>query len=135
MDGAARKASGARALGSAEFAVILKSPKRARSRHFTLSWRHADRPALGTVVSKKLAGGAIRRNLVKRHAREAFRASVAGAGAADGGLQVVIRVAADIRALPRQAQYAEIVALFAACGRQAQHCGRRPAGNQQRESQ
>ena len=70
------------------------------------------------VVSKKLAGNAIRRNLVKRHAREAFRACLSDTGQAGApALEVVIRVAADIRTLPRGEQYAEILSLFAKCGR------------------
>jgi len=130
LGNAARKAAGSRGLRSADFAALFKSPKRARSRHFSLFWRSADSAALGMVVSKKLAGNAIRRNLVKRHAREAFRASVCGPvpasddsaqdGPASGGLEVVIRVTADIRALPRAEQFAEIKALFAKCGRRAQ---------------
>jgi ribonuclease P protein component len=116
LGNAARKAAGSRGLGSADFAALFKSPKRARSRHFSLFWRGADSAALGMVVSKKLAGNAIRRNLVKRHAREAFRASVSGSGQAASGLEVVIRVSADLRALPRAEQFAEISALFAKCG-------------------
>jgi ribonuclease P protein component len=122
---AARKAAGSRGLGSADFAALFKSPKRARSRHFSLFWRSAESAALGMVVSKKLAGNAIRRNLVKRHAREAFRACVsaqaqAADGFGEGGLEVVIRVSANIRALPRAEQFAEITALFAKCGRRDQ---------------
>lgn len=106
-------------MGSADFAALFKSPKRARSRHFSLFWRRADNAALGMVVSKKLAGNAIRRNLVKRHAREAFRACLSqDSGPADASaLEVVIRVAADIRKLPRHEQFAEISSLFAKCGR------------------
>jgi ribonuclease P protein component len=115
---AARKAAGSRGLGSADFAALFKSPKRARSRHFSLFWRGADSAALGMVVSKKLAGNAIRRNLVKRHAREAFRACLSDTGQAGApALEVVIRVAADIRTLPRDEQFAEISSLFAKCGR------------------
>jgi len=114
---AARTGAGSRGLGGADFAAIFKSPQRARSRHFSLFWRSADAAALGTVVSKKLAGNAIRRNLVKRHAREAFRARLAALAASARGLQVVIRVAADIRTLPRAAQFAEINGLFAKCDR------------------
>lgn len=104
-------------MGSADFAAILKSSRRARSRHFSLFWRAADTTALGMVVSKKLVGNAVRRNLVKRHAREVFRARMAGPAIWAGGVQVVIRVSADIRALPRAAQFAEITDLFAKCDR------------------
>lgn len=115
---AARKAAGSRGLGSADFTALFKSPKRARSRHFSLFWRCADNAALGMVVSKKLAGNAIRRNLVKRHAREAFRACLSDSGQTGGSaLEVVIRVSADIRALPRNEQFAEISSLFAKCSR------------------
>lgn len=67
-------------------------------------------PGLGMVASKKLAGNAIRRNLVKRHAREVFRACCAHV---PQGPEVVIRVTADIRGLSRAEQFAEISDLFA----------------------
>ena len=77
----------------------------------------ADAAGLGMVVSKKLAGNSVRRNRVKRHAREAFRLCCADSqDNAAIGIEVVLRVSANIRTLGRAEQFAEISALFARCG-------------------
>jgi ribonuclease P protein component len=121
LNGAERIAKSPRGLTGADFAAIFKSPTRARSQHFSLFWRNAEGTGLGMVVSKKLAGNAVRRNLVKRQARAAFYARFAGPEkSAMPGLEVVIRVATDIRKLPRPLQFAEISALFAKCGQSRQ---------------
>lgn len=65
------------------------------------------------VVSRKLAGSAVRRNLVKRHARAMFQAWCARHASLDG-VDVVIRVTADICALSRQAEFSELSSLFSA---------------------
>ena len=64
-------------------------------------------------MSNKLSGGAVRRNLVKRHARAMFQQWCRERIANDApGLDLVIRVAADIRALPRNAEFDEMRELF-----------------------
>ena len=65
------------------------------------------------VVSKRFAGNAVRRNLVKRHARAAFAQWLSRLE--HGGLpgyDVLLRVASDVRRLSRQEQSAEILGLF-----------------------
>lgn len=99
------------ALAGADFAAILKSPTRRRGRHFSMFWRESGRHRLGTVVSRKLAGSAVRRNLVKRHARAMFQAWCVRHGST-GGVDVVIRVTADIRGLSRNAEFSELSSLF-----------------------
>ena len=101
------------ALAGGDFAMILKSPMRRRGRHFSLFWRSSKRSRLGTVVARKLAGSAVRRNLVKRHARAMFQQwCVAQDGS--GCVDVVLRVTADIRSLSRSAEFFEISQLFSA---------------------
>lgn len=64
-------------------------------------------------MSNKLSGGAVRRNLVKRHARAMFQQWCRERIANDApGFDLVIRVAADIRALSRNAEFDEMRALF-----------------------
>jgi len=101
------------ALAGPDFAMILKSPMRRRSRHFSMFWRSSKNPRLGTVVSRKLAGSAVRRNLVKRHARAMFQEWCLRQGAL-GCVDVVLRVTADIRGLSRGAEFSEISSLFRA---------------------
>jgi ribonuclease P protein component len=105
-----------RALGGEDIAALFKSRNRRRSAHFALFWRDSAHSRLGLVVSKKLAGNAIRRNLVKRHAREAFRHWRAEREASAGARDMLVRVVADVRALDRSEQFAEIRELFGAVG-------------------
>ena len=86
---------------------------RRKSRHFLLFLRPSATPRLGVVVSKRLAGNAVRRNLVKRHARAMFHQwrTERHTGCLPG-YDVVLRVAADIRRLARDEQSAEMRALF-----------------------
>ena len=108
-----KQAAAVPALAGADFAAILKSPTRRRGRHFSLFWRESGRHRLGTVVSRKLAGSAVRRNLVKRHARTMFQTWCLRHGDV-GGIDVVIRVTADIRGLSRAAEFSELSTLFSA---------------------
>ena len=103
-----------RTLDGRDFAAILKDSARRRSAHFSLHWRSGQSVRLGLVVSRKLAGSSVRRNLVKRHARELFRLQRAGVGANSGGLDVVLRVVRDLRGLGRQAEHLEMRGLFSA---------------------
>ena len=100
-----------RQLSGEDFAAILKSATRNRGVHFSLHWRASAGLRLGLVVSRKLAGSAVRRNLVKRHARELFRAW-SGQQAGGNGLDVVLRVTRDLRAMDRAAEFAEMRILF-----------------------
>ena len=102
-------------LAAADYSAILASPSRRRGAHFSLHWRASSEPRLGLVVSRKLSGSAVKRNLVKRHARALFRDSVAAAHAVSRpGFDVVLRLTAGVKALQREAQYAEMRALFGA---------------------
>lgn len=103
-----------RTLDGKDFAAILKEAMRRRSAHFSLHWRPSQADRLGLVVSKKLAGSSVRRNLVKRHARELFRDRPAAARGKTGGLDVVLRVVRDLRGLDRQAELLEMRGLFSA---------------------
>lgn len=82
--------------------------------HFALHWRDSAQSRLGLVVSKKLAGNAVRRNLVKRHARDLFRLWCAGQPAGTGARDLLLRVVADVRRLDRAAQFSEMRTLFGA---------------------
>ena len=103
-----------RTLDGKDFAAILKDAMRRRSAHFSLHWRPSQADRLGLVVSRKLAGSSVRRNLVKRHARELFRFQTAGSGVDLRGLDVVLRVVKDLRGLDRQAELLEMRGLFSA---------------------
>ena len=103
-----------RPLDGKDFAAILKVATRGRSAHFSLHWRPSQADRLGLVVSRKLAGSSVRRNLVKRHARELFRFQAAGSGVGSRGLDVVLRVVKDLRGLDRQAELLEMRGLFSA---------------------
>ena len=110
---AATAAPAVAGLAAADYSAILASPSRRRGAHFSLHWRVSSEPRLGLVVSRKLSGSAVKRNLVKRHARALFRDSVAAARAASRpGFDVVLRLTAGVKALERDAQYAEMRALF-----------------------
>lgn len=58
-----------------EYSSVFAFRRALRSAHFQLSYRpnEAGSARLGTVVGKKQARNSVRRNLVKRLAREAFR--------------------------------------------------------------
>ncbi|HMV53068.1 MAG TPA: ribonuclease P protein component [Rhodocyclaceae bacterium] len=58
-----------------EFSSVFAFRRSLRSTHFQLSYRPSSRCSarLGLVVARKFAPLAVRRNLVKRLAREAFR--------------------------------------------------------------
>ena len=111
MPAASIEGDAAPALAGPDFALILKSPMRSRGRHFSLFWRGSKVSRLGTVVSRKLAGSAVRRNLVKRHARAMFQQWCVRQGT-PGCVDVVLRVTADIRGLSRAAEFSELSSLF-----------------------
>jgi ribonuclease P protein component len=119
------------ALAAADFADLLKRGQRRRSEHFSLHWRPATAQAhaapleateasvapaaahvvvavgaFGTVLSKRLARTAVRRNLIKRQGRALFDASLQ--------LDVVLRLTARVDSLDRGMQFAELRTLFAA---------------------
>jgi ribonuclease P protein component len=102
-------------LAGADFAVILKSPSRRRGRHFSVHWRvSAGASRLGLVVSRKLSGSAVRRNLVKRQARALFSdVCKLRQGRQASGVDVVVRLIADVRSLERGAGFSEMRDLFA----------------------
>lgn len=102
------------ALNGRDFAAILNESARRRSAHFSLHWRSGQAVRLGLVVSRKLAGSNVRRNLVKRHAREIFRLHAACLAGNSHGLDVVLRVVSDLRGLGRQAEHLEMRGLFLA---------------------
>ena len=103
-------------LSGDEFAAVLKSRDRRRSRHFSLHWLHGVMPGgrLGLVVPKRLARTSVRRNLIKRQARALFQAwfrerevgAVAGHG--EVAPDVVLKLTAGVAGLCRTAQYAEL---------------------------
>ena len=65
----------ARLRQAAEFAAVMASPLRSRSKHFEIRYLHNQHSfaRLGLVVPKRLARHAVLRNLLKRLARESFR--------------------------------------------------------------
>jgi ribonuclease P protein component len=103
-------------LAADDFAAIFKSPRRARSAHFSLHWRPGAPEAssvsrLGMVVAKRLARTSVRRNLIKRQARALFADWARGASEPR---DVVLRLTRNPAALARGPQYAELQTLFAA---------------------
>ena len=94
---------------------------RKRGKNFSLHWRASCTPRLGLVVSRKLAGSAVRRNLVKRQARAVFREMFAEAATgsmpsvelAVSNVDVVVRLAGKVGGLKRAEQFAEMRRLFA----------------------
>lgn len=129
-------------LSGDDFAAVLKSRERKRSAHFSLHWRSraasgdataaatagaiaialagATASRLGLVVSKKLARTSVRRNLIKRQSRMLFAAWLGQRPAAeplgqpriDPAWDVVLKLTANVSALPRAAQFAEIAGLM-----------------------
>ena len=124
-------------LSGDKFAAVLKSRDRRRSNHFSLHWLQGAAPGgqaaapasrLGLVVPKRRARTAVRRNLIKRHARALFldwsRAQTAAAMdrrcaavAAGGALDIVVKLTAPVARLDRAAQFAELGELMRALPR------------------
>jgi ribonuclease P protein component len=61
----------------AEFAAVVVSPHRVRSKHFEMRYRLNQGPSarLGLVMAKRFARHAVLRNLLKRLVRESFRSA------------------------------------------------------------
>jgi ribonuclease P protein component len=106
-------------LRGADFAVILKSPSRRRGKHFSVHWRPSSSASrLGLVVSRKLSGSAVRRNLVKRQARALFADACKARQVQEmAGVDVVVRLIANVRALDRGTGFTEMRELFAGIAR------------------
>lgn len=98
-----------------EFAAVLKSGAAHRSRHFVLKHRANDGGGarIGLVVARRLLKRAVDRNLVKRIAREAFRAARRRLTSAD----LVLRLAAAPAGIDRREIRSEIDGLLARLSR------------------
>jgi ribonuclease P protein component len=98
-----------------EFAAVLKSGASLRSRHFVLKHRANDGGGarIGLVVARRLLKRAVDRNLVKRIAREAFRAERWRLTSAD----LVLRLAVAPAGIDRRELRSEIDALLARLSR------------------
>jgi ribonuclease P protein component len=88
------------ALPGDAFAAVLTSAARARADRHALHWRAGSLPRLGLIISRKFAGSAVRRNLVKRQARALFEARTRAAGNAP--VDLVVRVVAPLTGCGRR---------------------------------
>lgn len=98
------------ALPGEAYPATLAGPGRVRGERIALHWRTGMAPRLGLVISRKLTGSAVRRNLVKRQARGLFAQEVCVAGREP--IDLVVRATASLAKLDRRALFGQLRALF-----------------------
>lgn len=104
-----------RLLQAAEFSAVFSARRSLRGESFDLLFKPngGSGPRLGLVIAKKFARRAVMRNLLKRLARESFRAAAAGLAPADLVLRLRRPVAGPAGREDRLRLRAEIDGLLA----------------------
>ncbi|MBL8486457.1 MAG: ribonuclease P protein component [Rhodocyclaceae bacterium] len=104
-----------RLLQATEFSVVFSARRSLRGESFDLLFKPngGSGPRLGLVIAKKFARRAVMRNLLKRLARESFRAAAAGLASADLVLRLRRPVAGPAGREDRRRLRAEIDGLLA----------------------
>ncbi|MBL8379399.1 MAG: ribonuclease P protein component [Burkholderiales bacterium] len=98
------------ALPGEAYPATLSGPGRVRGERIALHWRASEAPRLGLVISRKLAGSAVRRNLVKRQSRGLFVQEACAAGRAP--MDLVVRATASLANLDRRTLFGQLRAAF-----------------------